>query len=208
MEVEGEQRELNLAYRWELNNAQLHLDRTGAESFLPDGEGNLLTFMPFNGFYLTGCWEGWSTYQDLRYTLYLYEDTTCAFDFYNSETDEWYARYSGTWSEDDGMVYLSLILDDGAHPESPELEYFYGGYWVDCRYGQDFTLTYEYALRLVGALHIISSSSPPRSMAPASPTEYLSSSYTAITLTAFSPATLLNDKESSVVLSAFNSPLT
>lgn len=126
-ETSGEKYEMCSLLHYGFNGSALMLEHEGDSALLYATEGETYSFLPFDGYHLTGDWIAESDYWGWSYELELFDNGKCWFNIYG-EDGEMLAIYQGWWSVEDDILNLSVDLFDGQYPETPELDYIGGCY--------------------------------------------------------------------------------
>lgn len=130
------------AFEWDYQSRQLILSQMEGDPILYMGETEYgwYEFLPFDAFWLAGSWETDTPYRDWVYQLNLLENGEC--HLYILEHGQQLACYAGWWTDNSGVLDLSMGLQSGLHPENPEWDYLGGTYLAE-RDGEELTLRFE-----------------------------------------------------------------
>ena len=140
-EAPAEHYEITCGFIWELQGDSLILRHAQGDTLLYGTEGDRYSFMSFDGFHMVNRWSAPSEYQDWNYDLQLYENGQCRFAI--TEDGGELAVYEGWWYLEDNILSLNMMLSDGVHPETPELEYISGEYLVENWELDEMTLSFN-----------------------------------------------------------------
>ena len=130
------------SFNWSTFSSALILEHADGSSLLDKTAGEVFRFLPFDGYRFIGDWVAEDTYWGWIYELRLFDNGDTWFNIYD-EARELLVGYVGWWSVENDILNLSLILDYGQHPESPEIDYIWGHYFVHQDSPDELVLEFE-----------------------------------------------------------------